>query len=147
MTDPAARARSEIVDLLPHGEALCLIERVCEQTPDRIRCKARGPAAEEHPLRHEGRLASVNAVELAAQAAAIHGALSRDGSARRGMIASIPRISWSHGAFSAEAATLDVSCVRVSADSHYSAYDFSVDDSLGVTVQGEVILVFGNPDT
>lgn len=147
MTDPTSLTRAGIVDLLPHGEALCLIERVTEQAADRIRCLARGPASACNPLLHDGQLATLHAIEYAAQAAAIHGALTNEGAVRPGMIASVPRVAWNRPCFCGEATELAVSCFRHSADTRFAAYGFTVDDAQGVTAEGEVILIFSETDT
>ncbi len=87
-------------------------------------------------------MSTLHAIEYAAQAAAIHGALVNADPARPGMIASVPRIDWNRPYFSEEAVELSISCVENSADSRSAAYGFTVEDAIGVKAEGEVILVF-----
>ncbi len=74
--------REQVAPLLPHGGAMLLIDGVTAFDRDGVACvsvRHRDPA---NPLRREGQLAGLHAVEFAAQAAAVHGGLSsRDGPA------------------------------------------------------------------
>jgi predicted hotdog family 3-hydroxylacyl-ACP dehydratase len=61
---------------LPHAGRMCLLEQVLEQDRDCIRCTTASHRDPFNPLRRDGILSAVHAVEYAAQAAAAHGVLS-----------------------------------------------------------------------
>jgi len=68
--------RAAIAELLPHKGAMCLLDGVLRHDAERIACvsdRHRDPA---HPLATPAGLSSVVAIELAAQAVALHGALA-----------------------------------------------------------------------
>lgn len=64
-----------IYNKLPHKGAMRLLERVLDWDQEAIRCEILSHLSGDNPLRRAGVLASVHAVEYAAQAAAVHGVL------------------------------------------------------------------------
>jgi len=69
--DHAAIAR-----LVPHAGSMCLLERVLEGDDVRLACTARSHRDARNPLRSARGLLSTAAIEYAAQAMALHGALT-----------------------------------------------------------------------
>ena len=67
--------RNAIAELIPHQGAMCLLEEVLSADETGIVCRAVSHRDARHPLREDGILPSVCAIEYAAQAMAIHGAL------------------------------------------------------------------------
>ncbi len=57
---------------------MCLLDEVLEWSAQRIRCRSDSHRRAGNPLRSGGRLGAACAVEYAAQAAALHGALLRE---------------------------------------------------------------------
>lgn len=88
----------EIYRRIPHAGAMRLLEAVQAWDARCIVCTARSHSDPHHPLREEGALNCVHAVEYAAQAAAVHASLIFDdqadelGSIRRIYIASLHAI-------------------------------------------------------
>ena len=80
---PCARAlrlgRAEIDGYLPQRGAMRLLAGVRAYDHDTIECLADGHRDPAHPLRTRGRLGAACAIEYAAQAMAMHGALCGDG--------------------------------------------------------------------
>ncbi len=77
---------------IPHQGAMCLLDRVLAWDAERIECAAISHRAADHPLRADGRLAGACAIEYAAQAMAVHGALlapAGAASARVGYLVSV----------------------------------------------------------
>ncbi len=66
----------QIRELVPHAGGMCLLERVIEYSASTIRCKTRSHLDPGNPLVRDGHLSSICAIEYAAQAMALHGALS-----------------------------------------------------------------------
>ena len=67
--------KAEIRTLIPHSDLMCLLDEV-EHWDDRsIACISNTHRDPENPLRREGHLSALHALEYGAQAAAIHGGL------------------------------------------------------------------------
>lgn len=67
--------KPEIRTLIPHSGLMCLLDRVTEWNDRSIVCITDTHRDPANPLRRDGRLSAVHAVEYAAQAAAVHGGL------------------------------------------------------------------------
>ena len=78
--------RRRIVELLPHGPGMVLLDRVLSSDGDSILCAADNHRDPDNPLRRHGRLPAMAAIEYAAQAAAVHGALSGHRAAGAGAV-------------------------------------------------------------
>ncbi len=81
--------RRWIAARIPHAGSMCLLDEVLDWNAERIRCRSGTHRHPENPLRADGRLGAACAVEYAAQAAAVHGALTRQ--APEGMPDTRPR--------------------------------------------------------
>jgi predicted hotdog family 3-hydroxylacyl-ACP dehydratase len=68
--------RAHIARLIPHAGAMCLLDGVLEADAQRILCVAHSHRDRANPLGRDGRLRAACGVEYAAQAIALHGALS-----------------------------------------------------------------------
>jgi len=87
--------RAGIARLIPHSGDMCLLDHVMHWDAARIDCVAESHRAATNPLRRNGRLGAVCGVEYAAQAMALHGALTAgDGPARAGLLASLRDLAW-----------------------------------------------------
>ena len=76
MSDPATLDHDAIAGLIPHAGRMCLLARVDGWDTLHLRCTATGHGAPDHPLRSASGLLASAAIEYAAQAAAVHGALT-----------------------------------------------------------------------
>ncbi len=83
--------RAEIAALIPHAGRMCLLDQVLRWTPDEGVCESRSHLAGDHPLRRDGQLSALHLIEYAAQAAAVHGALTASADAPRhaGLLAAV----------------------------------------------------------
>ncbi len=81
--------RDRIAALLPHGGDMVLLDRADAVTSTTITCSTSSHLRAEHPLRKGGALACVHAIEYAAQAAAVHGALQGSESPMTGYLGSV----------------------------------------------------------
>lgn len=75
---------------VPQKGAMCLLDEVLSWDAQQVMCRSGTHRLLEHPLRAHGRLGSACAIEYAAQAAAVHGAL-RAGSSEAGRAAAASR--------------------------------------------------------
>jgi len=73
--------RTALGRLIPHAGDMCLLEAVEEWTGDWIRCRTACHRWVRNPLRREGRLDAIHALEIGAQAVAVHGSLVGAGEA------------------------------------------------------------------
>ncbi len=80
MTAPQQRIdtldRAGIEARIPHRGAMCLLDRMTSWSADRIECVAVNHRDAAHPLRTRSGLLASASIEYAAQAMALHGALS-----------------------------------------------------------------------
>ena len=67
--------KAEIRILIPHAGAMCLLDGVTEWDDASIVCLSETHRDPANPLRRDGRLLAVHALEYGAQAAAVHGGL------------------------------------------------------------------------
>ncbi|HWI12593.1 MAG TPA: hydroxymyristoyl-ACP dehydratase [Burkholderiaceae bacterium] len=75
MHEPRSLTREGIAALIPHSGAMCLLARLDAWDPQHIVCSARNYRDADHPLRTRRGLLAPCAIEYAAQAMALHGAL------------------------------------------------------------------------
>jgi predicted hotdog family 3-hydroxylacyl-ACP dehydratase len=61
---------------IPHHGRMCLLDEIIEWDAEHVRCRSATHRAADHPLRSHGRLGIACAIEYAAQAMAVHGALA-----------------------------------------------------------------------
>jgi predicted hotdog family 3-hydroxylacyl-ACP dehydratase len=86
--------RGAIARLVPHGGAMCLLDRALFWDADSIVCEADRHRDPANPLRRDGRLPAVCGVEYALQAMALHGALLASGAAQpAGYLSSLRDVS------------------------------------------------------
>ncbi len=72
---PATLAREGIAARIPHSGGMCLLGRMLRWSPESIDCAADNHRDASHPLRTRSGLLAGAAIEYAAQAMALHGAL------------------------------------------------------------------------
>lgn len=75
MRSPATLARDGIAARIPHSGDMCLLSRLVAWDEQRIECRAGNHRDLAHPLRTATGLLAPCAIEYAAQAMALHGAL------------------------------------------------------------------------
>jgi predicted hotdog family 3-hydroxylacyl-ACP dehydratase len=68
--------RDAIAALIPHAGAMCLLEEAVMWDATRITCRSTSHRDVDNPLARDGRLDVLCGIEYAAQAMALHGALS-----------------------------------------------------------------------
>lgn len=76
MSHPATLDRDGIALRIPHRGSMCLLDGLLAWDATTVRCRASSHADAAHPLRSPGGLLAPVAIEYAAQAMALHGALT-----------------------------------------------------------------------
>ena len=72
---PTTLDRAAIAARIPHHGTMCLLDAVDAWDSESIRCRATSHRDPANPLRDAGSLPATAAIEYAAQAMAVHGAL------------------------------------------------------------------------
>ncbi len=67
--------RDQIAALLPHGNAMCMLDEVVSWDVEQIHCRSHHFARDNNPLLENGQLEIVILIEFAAQTAGVHAAL------------------------------------------------------------------------
>jgi len=132
-----------IARLVPHAGAMSLLHEVTEWDADTIHCRAVSHHREDNPLRWCGRLAVINAVEYAAQAMAVHGALrAGDASDRPGYLAAVRSLALYGERLDDTEGDLHVACQRIMGDENGIMYTFSVMTGARLRAEGRAMVLF-----
>jgi len=133
--------REWIESRIPHRGSMCLLDEVVDWSTERIRCRTRTHCAADNPLRADGRLGVACGIEYAAQAMAVHGALSHQaaamaaGTPAAGATAPVPAAGFLAGVRSVQfyverlddvLGDLICEAVRVAGDSGSALYEFEL---------------------
>nr|WP_051551674.1 hypothetical protein [Acetobacter persici] len=82
-------SREDILKHIPHQGKSCLLDTCETWTDDTLTAHTSAHLRDDNPLRYQGRLGIIVGAEMAMQAAALHGALTGDQTAKaRGYLAS-----------------------------------------------------------
>jgi predicted hotdog family 3-hydroxylacyl-ACP dehydratase len=121
---------------IPHRGTMCLLDSVLDWSADQIRCRIVGHADARHPLRTAGGLLSPCAIEYAAQAMALHGALcsAADAPPTPGMLASARSVRLHVPRLDDAAGPLQLHAVLIAGDARQALYRFELSDRDGRTL-------------
>ena len=128
MTGPATLDRDGIAARIPHRGRMCLLDRLDHWSPTEVSCRAVGHRDADHPLRTASGLLVPAAVEYAAQAMALHGALVAPAGAppTPGYLASVRELrTWVDRLDEVDGA-LQVFAERLAGDASLVSYRFRV---------------------
>ena len=129
MVEPATLVtRDEIARLIPHRGAMVLLDGVFAWDETSIRCWSSQHRAPDNPLRQEGRLGALCAIEFAAQAMALHGGLAGAVGAgpRAGYIASLREIACRCDRLDDVAGDLEIEAKQLMGEAAQIVYSFAV---------------------
>jgi len=80
---------ADFLNFIPHRGAMSLLSEVVRFDEETITCRAVSHRDPAHPLREHGVLPALCGIEYAAQAMAVHGALTDPRAPRAGMLAAV----------------------------------------------------------
>ena len=122
---------------------MCLLESVVDWSATTISCRATSHTDPANPLRAEGRLGAASAIEYAAQAMAVHGALLAEtgGRPRHGYLTSLRGVTLHVARLDDLPGELSVQAECLSSDSHNVLYRFSVSHAGRCLVDGRAVVV------
>ncbi|HFQ91305.1 MAG TPA: hydroxymyristoyl-ACP dehydratase [Chromatiales bacterium] len=141
--------RDELMQLIPHAGAMCLLDRAERWTPEYIRCWSRTHHDAGHPLRRQGKVHAVHAVEYGAQAAALHGALLQDSdgeSPSGALLVAVRKVRLYQAYLDAVDGDLLVEAWREQGDGSGMSYRFSVSGGDTVVAEGRLLVAGGRDE-
>ena len=152
MNPPQTLARDGIAALIPHSGSMCLLARLQAWDAQRIICTATNHRDAEHPLRTRRGLLAPCAIEYAAQAMALHGALigqAAGTAATPGYLASARGVQLHvlrlddlpHAADATEPDELRIEAVRQAGDARQILYAFNVSHAGRPVAEGRAAVV------
>jgi predicted hotdog family 3-hydroxylacyl-ACP dehydratase len=143
----ATLTKAEIARLIPHAGPMCLLERVVRWDQERIVCEATNHRDAMHPLSHDGLLDATAAVEYAAQAMAVHGALlaatevTAGARPKVGYLASVREVVCQAPYLHTFAGALTIAATRLMGEETRVMYEFVVSAEGEVRVTGRAAVV------
>ena len=123
---------------------MCLLEGVESWDEESIQCRAASHRAEDNPLRAHGRLGAACGIEYAAQAMAVHGALSApaDSAApRAGFLVSVRGVQVNVTRLDDILEDLTVQASRIMSNENNILYQFSVSAAGRLLLEGRAAVV------
>ncbi len=148
MNHPATLDHAGIALRIPHSGRMCLLGAMLGWSHEQIHCSASNHADADHPLRSASGLLATSAIEYAAQAMALHGALlAGPGAAPTpGYLASVRNLQLGVFLLHPLPGPLSIRAQRLAGDGRQILYQFSVQDAAGQPVaQGRATVVLNRP--
>ncbi len=135
--------RARIASLIPHAGAMCLLDGVTRWDAHTIACVASSHRAPDHPMRADGPLGCACAVEYAAQAMAVHGALSLHPGQRprAGLLVGVRDLRLAAATLDAIAGDLAIEAEQLSAGPSGVMYRFAVHGDGLVLASGRATVI------
>ena len=146
MSAPATLERAGIAARIPHGGAMCLLDRLLSWSADGIDCVAADHTNPAHPLRLDGTLSAACALEYASQAMALHGALCAPaaGGPVPGFLASARGVQLHVRRLDDTPGPLRVRARRVAGGTNQAMYAFALHDAHErMRASGRATVMFG----
>jgi predicted hotdog family 3-hydroxylacyl-ACP dehydratase len=137
--------KAGIAARIPHSGPMCLLERVVDWDNEKIACEAINHRDTNHPLAHNGKLDATAAIEYAAQAMAVHGALiaesNVDAAPKVGYLASVRDVNCTVPYLHTLAGALQIEATRLMGEETRVMYEFQVSNAGRVCVAGRAAVV------
>ena len=133
-----------IANHIPHQGDMCLLDSVLTWDQTNICCSAVSHRNTDNPLRAHGQLGIACGIEYAAQAMAIHGALSAPADSPRpkvGYLVSVRGVNMYATRLDDIAAALRVNTTCIMANENNMLYEFSVSANEQVLLEGRAAVV------
>lgn len=135
--------KAEIAGLIPHAGAMCLLDGVLAWDEQRVRCVAHSHRDAANPLRLDARLDAIAGVEYAAQAMAVHGALTGAAAQRprAGYLAALRDVVCRVSRLDDVDDDLIIEAERVMGDARSAVYRFAVGTAAQPLLTGRATVV------
>jgi predicted hotdog family 3-hydroxylacyl-ACP dehydratase len=145
---PVALDHAGIAALIPHQGAMCLLDRLEHCDEARIVCVAGSHRDPTHPLRTASGLLAPCAIEYAAQAMALHGALlgrAAGTPARPGYLASVRGVRLHRPRLDDLEGELCIEARREAGNARQVLYGFTVTHAGAAIAEGRAAVVLDTP--
>lgn len=133
-----------IQELIPHAGSMCLLDHVRSFDALGICCIAISHRLQTNPLRENNRLHAVCGIEYAAQAMALHGALSAHNTPqtpRAGRLAGVRSVQFSLSRLDDIQEDLEIYATKLMGDESSMVYEFTVKTAHRVLLDGKATVV------
>jgi predicted hotdog family 3-hydroxylacyl-ACP dehydratase len=140
--------RAQIAGLIPHCGTMCLLEHLDAWDQQHIVCRADNHRDPRNPLRTRSGLLAPNAIEYAAQAMALHGALiglEAGVPATPGYLASTRGVQLHRLRLDDLAGELHITATRQAGDARQILYAFTVSHAGEPVAEGRAAVVLNTP--
>jgi predicted hotdog family 3-hydroxylacyl-ACP dehydratase len=145
----AALLKADIAARIPHSGPMCLLDRVVSWNNETIICEANNHRDASHPLARDGMLDTMAAIEYAAQAMAVHGALIAENTAlivqgegpKMGYLASVRDVMCAIPFLHELAAPLRIEATRLMGEETRVLYEFKVSAGEQLCAEGRAAVV------
>ena len=143
-----ALSSEALAALIPHRGAMCLLSEVERYDERTIVCRATSHASTGNPLRMGGRLPALAGIEYAAQALAVHCALTNgnNGGRKRGLLAGAREVTLNVDRLDDVLGPLTVRVERLVAHPPRLLYGFVIEGGNRELMSGRVAVVLSNGD-
>jgi predicted hotdog family 3-hydroxylacyl-ACP dehydratase len=142
-----ALSAGDFRSLLPHRGAMSLLGEVLRCDDEGITCRATSHRDPDNPLREGGVLAAVCGIEYAAQAMAVHGAISARRGSRRGVLAAVRDVALSVQRLDDLDCDLVLEARRLAGDAQHQLYAFTVSAADRELLRGRAAVVLVEAET
>lgn len=139
---------AEIAARVPHHGTMCLLHALHESSDTHVLCSTTSHRAADNPLRCASGLLACNAIEYAAQAMALHGAMraASEHPPRGGRLASVRGVELHVPRLDTIEGPLFVHAERLSGDAGQALYRFALrDEQQRTLVQGRATVLLSPP--
>ncbi len=135
--------RHKIVQLIPHGEAMCLLDQITDWDEHHLNAITASHRRMDNPLIEDGRMEAVVLVEYGAQAAAVHAALQQSGlgATRPAYLGAIKQLQLFSQYVDTSAVELQIQAQCIFNDSNGAIYDIRVRAKESDLMAGRVVLI------
>lgn len=136
--------RAEFEPWIPHAGAMCLLDRVLSWDETRLEAETDSHRLADNPLRRDGRLAALHALEYGAQGMAVHGGLlarADDAAVEGGFLAAGRGVRFHVARLDDLPAPLTIAVEREFAQAGNLIYQFRVTAGTTAVADGQAIVV------
>lgn len=137
-----------IAQRIPHAGAMCLLDCLLDVSDSTVRCRISNQAEPAHPLRSPSGLLAACAIEYAAQAMALHGALiaAQHAPPTPGFLASARSVRLLVARLDDRPGPLQITATRLASGLDQALYRFELHDAIGqLLVEGRTTVVLNTP--
>ena len=136
-----------IENLIPHAGEMVLLDRIVSYQAYSLHARSSSHLRASNPLRHGQKLPISAGIEYAAQAAAVHGALTAQpsGSKRPGFLALVKETRWYVDRLDDIASELDIRVTQLSVQTASVMYSFQVSAEENTLMAGRLAVFFAEP--